>query len=195
MKQRILFVKRILFISIFFFIINYISADNNIFIDNLEREIDIFESTYIRYYEGETSLLFQWQLYAKNVIKTYQNISKILEENNNAFTYSEIERITQLINKFKIAFLINESINRHELLLNNFEIAIKNYTVNKTYANIQSLSNILEQLIHGNFYIFIYRSVSLFPFNTEQINKLKILIERNERLTDRLNDIMQQTNI
>jgi len=186
--------KRMFLISLFLLVINYLSADNSNLINDFEKEIDIFESTYKSYYLGE-SFLLQWQLYAKNAFNIYINISNILNNNENTFSNSEIERITQLINKFKIAFLINESINRHEILLNNFETAINRYTENKTNENLQVLNNILQQLIQDDFYIKIHQVVGVFPFNNEQLNKLEILVERNRQLTARLRDVMQKINI
>ena len=186
--------KRMFLISLFFLVINYLSADNSNLINDFEKEIDIFESAYKSYYLGE-SFLLQWQLYAKNAFNIYINISNILNNKENTFSNSEIERITQLINKFKIAFLINESINRHEILLNNFETAINRYTENKTNENLQVLNNILQQLIQDDFYIKIHQVVGVFPFNNEQLNKLEILVERNRRLTARLRDVMQKINI
>jgi len=186
--------KKILFISIFFLVINSISADNSILIDNFEKEIDVFETTYKSYYSGESSLL-QWQLYANHAFNTYKIISGIIKDNDNAFSISEIDRIEQLTNKFKSAFLINDSINRYETLINNFETTINRYAVNRINTNTQALNIILEQLIQEKFYIKIHQAVGVFPFNKEQLNKLESLIERNGRLTAMLRQIMQNINI
>ena len=186
--------KKILFISLFFLVINNVSADNTLLIDNYEIEIDNFASTYRCYYKCEP-LLLQWQSYASNALQIYKNITSIKEDNDDAFSISEIDRIEQLTNKFKSAFLINDSINRYETLINDFETVINRYAINKTNINSQTLNIILEQLIQEKFYIKIHQAVGVFPFNKEQLNKLEILVEKNGRLTAMLRQIMQNLNI
>ena len=182
---------------VFVFIVliaNTVFADNNILINNYEREVINFETSFLEFYSGTTSENSQWQYYANNAINLHREMNRIFINDRNEFTIAQIDRISKLNDRFESAFLITEQVNRIELSQNNFHSIIARSLLNITNVDMRSVFYAKEEL--QQYISTLIEVIQLIPFtvNEEQTVKTANLLARQVQMSTILNAILEMLN-
>jgi transcription initiation factor IIF auxiliary subunit len=163
-------------------IIYVVQYSSDSIIDEFERKINEFDNLYKRYSNGEQSLKNRWQLAASEAVNIHKQIAAILNDDD-SFSDTQLDRISNLIMKFKSSFAIDELLARYETFLDGFDRTVNRFILNKSNNNRDQVINVMQQSKSAiNGIRDIIESIDTYPFSIDQYNKFDSLLLRQSAL-------------